>query len=158
MAPRIRVPKQVSLLNLRSHSISTFNHYDRRILRILLLRPENSARGLQEIARDFQRIPGRAARADPSVRRRRRLAERALHAPAPTTESHCGGPGRRRCIARQINIADGTMRIEDLWDETSILYGVRVVILRILYDYAPSRFSAGFSEKSARDFSQLPRD
>eukprot|EP01047_Picozoa_sp_COSAG01_P058823 COSAG01_NODE_6982_length_3405_cov_2.719601_1_plen_28_part_10 len=26
-----------------------------KILRILLLRPENSARGLQEIARDFQR-------------------------------------------------------------------------------------------------------
>ena len=41
-----------------------------KILRILLLRPENSARGLQEIERDFQRIPGRAARADPSVRRK----------------------------------------------------------------------------------------
>jgi hypothetical protein len=27
-----------------------------------------------------------------------------------------------------------------------------------LYDYASSRFSAAFSEKSARDFSQLPRD
>jgi hypothetical protein len=51
-----------------------------KILRILLLRPENSARGLQEIERDFQRIPGRAARADPSVRRHRQLAERALHA------------------------------------------------------------------------------
>jgi hypothetical protein len=45
-----------------------------KILRILLLRPENSARGLQEIERDFQRIPGRAAaRADPSVRRHRQL-------------------------------------------------------------------------------------
>ena len=66
-----------------------------KILRILLLRPENSARGLQEIARDFQRIPGRAARADPSVRRRRRLAERALHAPAPTPQSLSGGPVTR---------------------------------------------------------------
>ena len=65
-----------------------------KILRILLLRPENSARGLQEIARDFQRIPGRAARADPSVRRRRRLAERALHAPALTPQSHLGGPAQ----------------------------------------------------------------
>eukprot|EP01047_Picozoa_sp_COSAG01_P130171 COSAG01_NODE_59719_length_298_cov_5.638191_1_plen_98_part_11 len=43
------------------------------------------------------------------------------------------------------------------WDETSILYGVRVGIMTILYDYAPSRFSAAFSEKSARDFSQLPQ-
>eukprot|EP01047_Picozoa_sp_COSAG01_P021353 COSAG01_NODE_1236_length_11101_cov_6.515179_13_plen_85_part_00 len=31
MAPRIRLPKQVSVHNLRSHSISTFNRYDRRI-------------------------------------------------------------------------------------------------------------------------------
>eukprot|EP01047_Picozoa_sp_COSAG01_P005845 COSAG01_NODE_205_length_22070_cov_106.423877_2_plen_167_part_00 len=43
-------------------------------------------------------------------------------------------------------------------DETSILYGVRVLILRILPDCTSSRFSAAFSEKSARDFSQLPRD
>jgi hypothetical protein len=50
------------------------------------------------------------------------------------------------------------MRIEDLWDETSILYRVRVGIMTILPDYAPIRFSAAFSEKSARDFSQLPRD
>jgi hypothetical protein len=31
MEHRIRHPKQVSVHNLRSHSISTFNHYDRRI-------------------------------------------------------------------------------------------------------------------------------
>eukprot|EP01049_Picozoa_sp_SAG25_P003493 SAG25_NODE_201_length_11995_cov_74.743695_5_plen_102_part_00 len=75
-----------------------------KILRILLLGAENSARGLQEIGRDFQRIPGRAARADPSVRRRRRLAERALHAPAPTPQSHLGGPALccSGMIARQL--------------------------------------------------------
>jgi hypothetical protein len=43
-------------------------------------------------------------------------------------------------------------------DETSILYGVRVLIRRILPDCTSSRFSAAFSEKSARVFSQLPRD
>jgi hypothetical protein len=31
MAPKIGLKKQVSVLNLRSHSISTFNRYDRRI-------------------------------------------------------------------------------------------------------------------------------
>jgi hypothetical protein len=50
------------------------------------------------------------------------------------------------------------MRIEDLWDETSILYGVRVGILTSFGDCAPIRFSAAFSEQSARVFSQLPRD
>ena len=32
MAPKIRDEKQVSVHNLRSHSISTFNRYDRRIV------------------------------------------------------------------------------------------------------------------------------
>jgi hypothetical protein len=51
------------------------------------------------------------------------------------------------------------MRIEDLWDETSILYRVRVGIMTIFGDCASIRFSAAFSdEKSARVFSQLPRD
>jgi hypothetical protein len=31
MEVRIRRIEQASVLNLRSHSISTFNHYDRRI-------------------------------------------------------------------------------------------------------------------------------
>jgi hypothetical protein len=69
-----------------------------KILRILLLRAENSARGLQEIGRDFHGFPGRVARADPSVRRHRRLAERALHAPVPTHESHCGGPAAHSLV------------------------------------------------------------
>jgi hypothetical protein len=43
-----------------------------KILRILLLRPENSARGLQEIERDFQRIPAWA-----------RCARRSFSASAP---------------------------------------------------------------------------
>ena len=55
------------------------------------------------------KFPGRAARADPSVRQRRRLAERALHAPALTGKSHLGGPGiawpapcgMRACARRQ---------------------------------------------------------
>jgi hypothetical protein len=34
MEVRIRMKKQVSVLNLRSHSISTFNRYDRRSIRI----------------------------------------------------------------------------------------------------------------------------
>ena len=36
--------------------------------------------------------PGRGARANPSVNRHRRLAERALHAPVPTKKSSCGAP------------------------------------------------------------------
>jgi hypothetical protein len=32
MAPRIRHPKTISALNLRSHSIDKLNHYDRRIV------------------------------------------------------------------------------------------------------------------------------
>jgi hypothetical protein len=31
MAPKIGLKKHISVLNLRSHSISTFNRYDRRI-------------------------------------------------------------------------------------------------------------------------------
>ena len=50
-------------------------------------------------ATTFKNIPGRAARADPSVRQRRRLAERALHAPALTGKSHLGGPARAAIAA-----------------------------------------------------------
>jgi hypothetical protein len=62
--------------------------------------PENFAAQTRKSSREvfrkshgiFSGFPGRAARADPSVRRHRRLAERALHAPVPTGESHLGGP------------------------------------------------------------------
>eukprot|EP01047_Picozoa_sp_COSAG01_P011745 COSAG01_NODE_516_length_16026_cov_63.502857_19_plen_75_part_00 len=65
----------------------------------------------------------------------------------------------RLCVvSSQQAVCSGEMRIEDLWDETSILYGVRVGIMTIFGDYAPIRFSAAFSEKSTRVFSQLPRD
>jgi hypothetical protein len=51
------------------------------------------------------------------------------------------------------------MRTEDLFPIASIHQPGRVGIMTILYDYTSSiRFSAAFSEKSARDFSQLPRD
>jgi hypothetical protein len=68
-----------------------------KILRILLLRPENSARGLQEIARDFQRLAGaRCARRSfaQCVSTGGWLSERCMAAPAVlTTQSHLGGPG-----------------------------------------------------------------
>ena len=93
-----------------------------KILRILLLRPENSARGLQEIERDFQRIPGRAARADPSVRQHRRLAQ-ALRAggaqrhrrsgrPPPPTLWTCAQTDTTRSL-RQLDGID--INIGDTW-------------------------------------------
>jgi hypothetical protein len=55
-------------------------------------RSSGNRTGFSAEAENFR---GRGARADPSVRQCRRLAERALHAPVLTYESHCGGPGPR---------------------------------------------------------------
>jgi hypothetical protein len=77
-----------------------------KILRILLLRPENQAQGglpgnRLGFSAEAEKFPGGAARADPSgvMRRCRRLAERGLHA-APTLESHLGGPAALSLLLR----------------------------------------------------------
>ena len=65
-----------------------------KILRIFCSGPKIQPEVFRKSRAEAENFSGRASHADPPVRRHRRLAERALHAPVPTGKSHLGGPAR----------------------------------------------------------------